>query len=371
MLSSENYDIVKLHKIIQILSEENGTPDLTYHLKVWARNKNHIYKLFGNELKIQRTVESQLSNSDIEKIIYDFLESIRSNVELSLVYTFLKDKLANGGHDEISQNYLKDSQTYFGIKFNEGMKISRILPKLTTKKWSEWIQIEYSKIVQSFTIRGTAVLSIDPIDYITMSQNSSGWRSCHALDGEYRTGTLAYMMDTCSVVAYVTTKNSRYDWGNNEKIEFSDKIWRQMVLINLNEERSYSIQSRQYPHSNITNGATISNMLIELMNQYTSNNYHMVKEPIGVLQAVVEDSDNHYLWYNDIVRGSFTKGRAIIPTAFVNLKDFYTNAEVETVYVGWDTIPCACGCRNDLEEGEHIYNESRYSDYDDDEEDYE
>ena len=371
-LSDYKYDEDNLHRVVEIYSPEGYTPYLKRHLKSWAVNKNHIYKLFGNKLKIEQEVDSFLSQREIEKIVKAFLKGIKNNVELSLVYNFLNSKINYEKHDEIASNYLQENMEYFGVKFNAGMKISRILPRLTTKKYSDWIQVEYSKIVQSFSVKGTAVLSIDPVDYVTMSENTSGWRSCHALDGEYRTGTLAYMMDGSSIVAYVKTKDIENTYGAAHKVIVPDKMWRQMVFINTDKEFiPLAIQSRQYPSKNSSNAGTISNMLIELLKEHTGNEYHMVKEDNSELARIVEDVNSSNMWYNDIVRGSFSKGRAILPKAFRNIDDIIMTFGYITIFVGVEYIPCACGCNNYLEEADYLYYESRYEDddyYEEDEE---
>ena len=371
-LSDYKYDEDNLHRVVEIYSPEGRTPYLKRHLKSWATNKNHIYKLFGNKLKIEQEVDSFLSQIEIEKIVKGFLKGIKNNVELSLVYNFLNSKINYEKHDEIASNYLQENMEYFGVKFNAGMKISRILPRLTTKKYSDWIQVEYSKIVQSFSVKGTAVLSIDPVDYVTMSENKSGWRSCQALDGEYCTGTLAYMMDGSSVVAYVKTKDIEHTYGAAHKVIVPDKMWRQMVFIDTDKEFiPLAIQSRQYPSKNSSNVGTISNMLIELLKEYTGNEYHMVKEDNSELARIVEDVNSSNMWYNDIVRGSFSKGRAILPKAFRNIDDIIMTFGYITIFVGVEDIPCACGCNKYLEEADYLYYESRYEDddyYEEDEE---
>ena len=366
-LSDYKYDEANLHRVVEIYCEEGHTPYLKHHLKSWAKNKNHIYKLFGNKLKMEQEVDSFISKKEIEKIVLKFCKEIQHNVELSLVYNFLHSKIMDERYEEIASNYLQENMEYFGVKFNAGMKISRILPRLTTKKYSEWIQVEYSKIVQSFSVKGTAILSIDPVDYVTMSENTSGWRSCHALDGEYRTGTLAYMMDGTSVVAYVKTKDIVHKYGYTHEVRISDKMWRQMVFIETDSVQGgpLAVQSRQYPSKNSSNAGTISNMIIELFKGHTGNEYHMVKEESSELARIVEDVNSCNLWYNDITRGSFGKGRIILPKAFRDMHDMVMACGYPAILVGVEEIPCACGCNNYLEEADYLYYESRYDDEDD------
>jgi hypothetical protein len=353
LLSELEYNVENLNKIINMLSNENQTANMRGHVKRWSRVNNHIFQKFGQQLKIEREVQGTLSEEQISKIIYhDFIRKIESDPKFSLVTIFFQDNIVTP--EEIGQNYLNETLTFFGTKFNAGMKISRILPRLVPKSESDFVQVEYSKIVQKFSFTGTAVLSIDPVDYITMSENQSGWRSCHALDGEFRTGTLAYMLDYCSVVGYVKTKDVPIGgtW-------YSDKIWRQMVLIG----EDYAVQSRQYPNSNSFNAGTISQMLIDIFGE----NYSVHKKNVSDLGEVVEniETDNGTrLWYNDIYENSFSRGRIVMPDKYESIGDLYNSESFQHLYVGVEKIPCACGCSRDLESAEWIYYESSEDDED-------
>lgn len=39
--------------------------------------------------------------------------------------------------------------------------------------------------------------------FLTSSVNTYNWRSCHALDGEYRAGNLSYMADNVTFMCYI------------------------------------------------------------------------------------------------------------------------------------------------------------------------
>ena len=357
LLSEFEYDTQKLNKIIDILSTHNSgsrTASMNQHVKKWAARKEHIFQKFGQQLKIETEVSGTLSKQSVMNILHaEFIKKIEKDVKFSLVVTFLEIIVTP---EEISQNYLNQAKTFFGAKFSAGMKISRILPQLVSKGESNFINIEYSKVVQKFSFTGTAVLSIDPIDYITMSENSSNWRSCHSLDGEYSTGTLAYMLDTCSVVGYVKTKDTTI-----LDISYSDKIWRQMVLIG----EEYAVQSRQYPNTNSFNAGTISQMLINIFGEGYSSTLASASD----LQAVVYNMETDMgskLWYNDIHEGSFNKGRLISLNKYQSMEELCDNSGY--LNVGVQKIYCACGCCRELESSNSIYYENDDDDEDDEEE---
>lgn len=111
---------------------------------------------------------------------------------------------------------------------------------------------KYSDAMTPKTVKRRIVLSVNPLDYLTMSFGNS-WASCHTIDkenirdmpnsyeGMYSSGTMSYMLDPSSMVMY--TVDQKYD-GN----EYWDqpKINRQM--FHYGEEKL--VQGRLYPQDN-------------------------------------------------------------------------------------------------------------------------
>lgn len=110
----------------------------------------------------------------------------------------------------------------------------------------------YSDALSPKTIKRHLILSINPLDYLTMSFGNS-WASCHTIDktnirdmpnsysGAYSSGTMSYMFDKVSMVMY--TVDISY-----EGTEYWDqpKINRQM--FHYGEEKL--VQGRLYPQDN-------------------------------------------------------------------------------------------------------------------------
>lgn len=111
---------------------------------------------------------------------------------------------------------------------------------------------KYSDSLSPITFERRTVLSINPLDYLTMSFGNS-WASCHTIDkknkrnmpnsyeGMYSSGTMSYMLDSTSMVFYTVD-------GPDDEIECwnQPKINRQM--FHYGEEKL--IQSRLYPQDN-------------------------------------------------------------------------------------------------------------------------
>ena len=101
---------------------------------------------------------------------------------------------------------------------------------------------KYADSLSPLKIKRHTVLSINPIDYLLMS-NGNSWSSCHGIDdngGCYSSGTISYMLDESSMVFY--TVDASYN-GNEYFLE--QKINRQMY--HWGEEKL--VQGRLYPQS--------------------------------------------------------------------------------------------------------------------------
>lgn len=107
------------------------------------------------------------------------------------------------------------------------------------------IQNEASRIIQEDKIEGTLCLSVHPLDFLSVSENTYNWRSCHALDGEYRAGNLSYMMDKSTVICYLKATDSAQLPSFPGDIKWNSKKWR--VLLYLSNDWKMIIAGRQYP----------------------------------------------------------------------------------------------------------------------------
>ena len=183
-----------------------------------------------------------LTNSDWQK--YDWFDDIYRYTRYNS--PFINDEFA----DAINRR--------FPIKAVSGQKLSRVINKLChylgidkDKDYNKEFA-KFSDAVNPLTIKRHTVISVHPVDYLTMSFGNS-WSSCHTIDkknircmdnsyyGMYSGGTMSYMLDETSVVFY--TVDGKYD-GN--ELELEPKINRNMFHIG--EEKL--IQGRVYPQTN-------------------------------------------------------------------------------------------------------------------------
>lgn len=139
-----------------------------------------------------------------------------------------------------------------------GQKTSRVMNKLFTylgySKHPEYNRefAKYADALNPLTIKRHTILSLNPLDYLTMSFGNS-WASCHTIDkenkrdmpnsyeGQYSSGTMSYMLDPSSMVFYTVDK--AYD---GTEYWTQPKINRQM--FHYAEDKL--VQGRLYPQDN-------------------------------------------------------------------------------------------------------------------------
>ena len=104
-----------------------------------------------------------------------------------------------------------------------------------------------SQIIQENKVKGKLCFSVHPLDYLSISENTYNWRSCHALDGEYRAGNLSYMMDNCTIVCYLKGEEETKLPNFPFSVPWNSKKWR--VLLYLSNDWTMIFAGKQYPFS--------------------------------------------------------------------------------------------------------------------------
>ena len=239
--------------------------DLKKSLRYWNEAKNnYLFRAFGNKLKIEFPVEVEMT----DYILITNLEKIFSPIGLNLrdVYGEKSTNLKSGyinylarwitekcdmewtskrsiqtlflynnfiaGH--LEQDYLIEANGK-ELKLKQGTKIIKALKKLNNfldfpfENNFEIFRNMISDISTVRNIKGTFVLSIHPIDYMTMSDNNCDWTSCMSWrTGSYCGGTLEMMNSDCAVVGYLKSDTS----FSEEYPTIDNKQWRSLYYVN-------------------------------------------------------------------------------------------------------------------------------------------
>lgn len=206
-----------------------------------------------------------------------------------------------------------------GIDLKKGMKTSRAFNKVCThyglnkahpKKVTttengqsvtrtvypyDQLFAQYADLVSSSNRKLYYVISVNPLDYITMS-NGVNWTSCHSavrtnsagFGGMACAGCTSYMTDPVSIITFVLD-------DINGDIHDIGKVYRQMYYY----ENNMFVQSRIYPQAN--DGATnLYDRFLVLMQEemseplgVTEDDWGYVKE-YGLINNMTKNQGYHY-----------------------------------------------------------------------------
>ena len=216
--------------------------DIDYILRYWYKNKKNLYKLHGYQMDICKDItyektweelKGEFADShSLEKDIFtmDFYkvtktiekaEGIRSSIINSLVQDI---NLAKNVVPEDVNFIFTDPTTNKQITIIPGMKIMKAIERIA-KAYEiasfEKFRIYHSQIHNQKIFKGKLHLSIHPLEFMTLSDNSLGWSSCMSWEeeGSYRRGTIEMMNSPYVLIGYLEAKkpfrlNYKDTWHN-------------------------------------------------------------------------------------------------------------------------------------------------------------
>lgn len=200
----------------------------------------------------------------------------------------------------------------------------------------------YADALNPITIERKIILSLNPLDYLTMSFGNS-WSSCHTIDkanlrgmpngyrGQYSSGTISYMLDESSMVLYTVDSNYIGDEYWNEP-----KINRQMFHYGHDK----LVQGRLYPQSNDSGSNSIyeqyRNVVQEIMSTiFEFPNLWALKQGTSAIRDYIISRGTNYKDYYSFNNCTISKNRNV-----VNEKKFV---------IGEMPICISCGERHSFE----------------------
>lgn len=152
------------------------------------------------------------------------------------MYSFFRDN-----YDGILENKIPQPYEEFCV----GTRLSKALMKKFGLE-AEDVRQRLSMLIQSNKVTGKLCLSVHPLDFLSASENNHSWRSCHALDGEYRVGNVSYMMDDCTFIAYLKSNGPDVELPHfPEDVPWNNKKWRCYFYVDRTNGIIYA--AKQYP----------------------------------------------------------------------------------------------------------------------------
>lgn len=277
---------------------------MNYFLRFWSETKAPLYKMFGDQFILRKEI---CFNKDPDILEEEMEEELRYGSSISQSFRNTYSKVIDEKFNDFDIRYelkrfvsdytMLVKNEYDGAPFcipgiltidgkplqiNRGVKAVKMLGKIANalgikvtryvcpncgshsdipepkcpycycdqpyevKDGYETFRQLHSQVLNQKRIRGNLCLSIHPMDYITMSDNNSGWSSCMQWveeRGDYRLGTLEMMNSPYCVVAYIEAKDPMSIC--HEKI-WSNKRWRQLLMIT----PDILVGNKQYPYFN-------------------------------------------------------------------------------------------------------------------------
>lgn len=316
-------------------------------LESWNEAKTRLFnEVFDKKLRITTHVTADLKD-DLEfarkSIVNASLNIVPSVADYmyNLEYSGMCDddtvKKVLGlfkASDVLSDKQVDDTEIVLFTPKPDGDLKTRLLLRgkrmRAIRKALEFVAYPFMKLFTQFRdrvslIRTTqrldadVVLSIHPIDFLSMSDNNSGWTSCMSLigKGSDRSGVTEYMNSPTAVVAYMES-NVPFLPG------VPNKSWRMMLFYDLDAD--VALGSRQYPFfsAELARGALSALTSCE---SYEVKNYPWIQED----RLLLEQCENFD------VRNETQK-----------FKDFKAKMLEAGLSGGWHVAPWSYGACNDF-----------------------
>ena len=290
-------DKIKIENYIYLYGTKSYFIGVDEWLKYWGTNKIKMYKLLGNQFiyrtpfeycKSKEEIETQLTNlvhkEQFPELFKDWLknhqdifpEDVRFPIlDCCTRYTLLKD--------QISENFnfkLEGNKKTFQIQ--KGMKPIRALNRFLTyckevdginkiMESFEKFRIAHSMILNDKFIKGDMVISIHPLDFMTMSDNNSNWQSCMSWkdNGCYHVGTIEMLNSNNVLCCYIENSEPYYfskEFDKNEDYRWYNKKWRQLIYFT----KDIIVSGKPYPYAN----DEITKALIQIIRDLARKNLH-------------------------------------------------------------------------------------------------
>ena len=245
--------------------------DIKSILLPWEENKAFLFKLFGNQLIVSKKisdipVQPKMTENYQKLILLPFwveLENYIDNKKCGDLQFYLYN-YTHGQGDTIGKDItFENSEQEKPLILKTGMKFTRAIGKIA--KYYNIPNYEEFRIALSMAHQESLkkkdeilYLSIHPLDFMTMSDNTNNWGSCMSWqqNGCYRAGTVAMMNSPCVLVAYLASSNPMrvgdFEWNN--------KKYRQLIIV----DKKFLATVRPYPYESDTLDHEILSFIKEL-----------------------------------------------------------------------------------------------------------
>lgn len=206
-------------------------------------SKEKFYELMDDTGRLIIPIELDQEEESLKHLVLKFTQT--------LGFTLYNEINNSFSFEEIVENKLNENKKIenYDLELGKGMKFSKALIKLMEKmKYPhdrrERVINDYSLTINEKKLKGTLVLSVNPIDFLTMSLSET-WSSCLSPGGEYESGTMGYAVDSTTVIAFLISSKDADKLRANEYV---NKKWRKILVVSDQEGQESILASRGYPY---------------------------------------------------------------------------------------------------------------------------
>lgn len=242
-------------------------------IKQWFKAKKpFIKKLGGFIYEYPETITTDLSDVEKRMKISDLTDWVERKYRLYDLSDFI-----TANEKTFFENVVAEEYKYKDTVIPKGMKLLKAFKYFEENKdILNDIQNVASMYIQQNKISGKLCLSVHPLDFLSSSENTLNWRSCHALDGEYRAGNLSYMLDESTIICYLKSDEEVELPRFPSSVPWNNKKWRCLLFFSENNKMMFA--GRPYPFA--ANGLLnkIRDIVQELKLIEVSNNFYWEKK---------------------------------------------------------------------------------------------
>lgn len=310
-------NVAKVLKYSQGIEEVNIEP----LMNSWQKAKEKFITLFDGKLiyEFSNEVQFELSQEAKKARLNEFISTISNvynNFELA---EFLSCNFEDFYQNRLSKDY--NRRYYFGKKITKGTKIIKAFKEFETDgETLRRLQDAASTLIQENKVKGKLCLSVHPLDFLSSSENTYHWHSCHHLQGEYRAGNLSYMTDNVTIICYLKGEEQVKLPSFPEDVLWNSKKWRTLLFIH--PQNAYMIAGRQYPFES-TSGLNYILQAMKIIGDYKFNGYNTWRnnwfeevegekldtKHIAIHGTIYPDTDliidgNNSMAYNDLLHST-------------------------------------------------------------------
>lgn len=234
----------QVNAVLAYSQDFDREPQTDNLIDIWFNAKRDIIEAFGGKLIYEAGPTTfNLSKEEQDEKISDFINRCERVYDNSSLAWFLYRNKAGFFDNAVVEGTTMPT----GETICKGMKLLKAFKFFETDETVlKTLQTEASMIIQENKVEGILCFSVHPLDYLSSSENTYNWRSCHSLDGEFRSGNLTYMCDQSTIVCYLRGKDEQVHLPRfPDNVLWNSKKWR--MLLFLSESWQSIFAGRQYP----------------------------------------------------------------------------------------------------------------------------